>query len=57
MSANRLELKERELEGTLVIDVVGELTTGGGHEILLEKVRGQLEAGQVWRPGDSDVST
>src|SRR5436853_5256140 len=46
MSANRLELKERELQGAVAIDVIGELTIGGGHEILLEKVRGQLEAGR-----------
>lgn len=46
MSANRLELKEREHEGALAIDVIGELTVGGGHEVLLEKVRQQLEAGR-----------
>ena len=46
MSANRLELKERELQGAVAIDVIGELTIGGGHELLLEKVRGQLEAGR-----------
>ncbi|HEV7843054.1 MAG TPA: STAS domain-containing protein [Pyrinomonadaceae bacterium] len=48
MSSNKLELKERELEGAeaVVIDVIGELTTGGGHEVLLEKVRGQIEAGR-----------
>lgn len=46
MSANRLELKEREVEGAVTIDVVGELTIGGGHEILLEKVRQQLDAGR-----------
>jgi anti-sigma B factor antagonist len=46
MSANRLELKERELEGGIAIEVIGELTVGGGHELLLEKVRGQLETGR-----------
>ena len=46
MSTSKLELKERELEGAVAIDVVGELTTGGGHEVLLEKVRKQLEAGR-----------
>ena len=46
MSANRLELRERELEGAAAIDVIGELTVGAGHEALLEKVRGQLETGR-----------
>lgn len=46
MSANKLELKERDVEGALLIDVIGELTIGGGHEILLEKVRKQLDAGR-----------
>src|SRR3954451_8730787 len=46
MSANKLEIKERELEGAVAMDVIGELTIGGGHEILLEKVRRQLEAGR-----------
>jgi anti-sigma B factor antagonist len=46
MSANRLEIKERELEGAVAIDVIGELTVGGGHEILLEKVRKQLDGGR-----------
>jgi anti-sigma B factor antagonist len=45
MSNSKLELKERELEGGVAIDVIGELTTGGGHEVLLEMVRKQLEAG------------
>jgi anti-sigma B factor antagonist len=50
MSGNKLELKERSLEGAasaVAIDVIGELTTGGGHEVLLEKVRGQVEAGRT----------
>jgi anti-sigma B factor antagonist len=48
MSSSKLELRERELEGAeaVAIDVIGELTTGGGHEVLLEKVRGQIEAGR-----------
>lgn len=46
MSTSKLELKERELEGAIAIDVIGELTVGGGHELLLEKVRRQIEAGQ-----------
>jgi anti-sigma B factor antagonist len=29
------------------IDVIGELTVGGGHEVLLETVRKQLEAGRT----------
>lgn len=47
MSNNKLELRERELEsGAVAIDVIGELTVGGGHEVLLETVRKQLEAGR-----------
>jgi anti-sigma B factor antagonist len=46
MSANKLEIGEREREGAVVLDVIGELTIGGGHEILLEKVRKQLESGR-----------
>lgn len=46
MSNGKLELKERELEGAVVIDVIGELTIAGGHEILLETVRKQLEVGR-----------
>ena len=47
MSNSKLELKERELEGAAVaIDVIGELTVGGGHEVLLETVRRQLAAGR-----------
>jgi anti-sigma B factor antagonist len=46
MSNSKLELKERELEGGVAIDVTGELTVGGGHEVLLEVVRKQLEAGR-----------
>jgi anti-sigma B factor antagonist len=45
MSASKLELPLRELEGAAVIDVVGELTVGNSHELLLEKVRKQIEAG------------
>jgi anti-anti-sigma factor len=50
MPTGKLELRERELEGAaasaaVAIDVIGELTTAGGHEILLEKVRRQLESG------------
>lgn len=45
MSASKLELPERELEGAAVIDVVGELTVGNSHELLLEKVRKQIETG------------
>jgi anti-sigma B factor antagonist len=46
MPTSKLELKEREREGAVVIDVIGELAVGGGHELLLEKVRAQLEAGR-----------
>ena len=46
MSANKLELQERKLERAVAIDVIGELTTGGGHEMLLEEVRKQLEDGR-----------
>jgi anti-sigma B factor antagonist len=46
MSANRLELKERELGKASVIDVVGELAVGSGYELLLEKVRKLIEQGR-----------
>jgi len=46
MTANRLEIKEREMEGAVALDVIGELTVGGGHETLLEKVRKLLDAGR-----------
>ena len=46
MPNGKLEIRERELGGGVAIDVVGELTVGGGHELLLEKVRKRLEAGR-----------
>jgi anti-sigma B factor antagonist len=46
MATSKLELKEREVDGAIAIDVIGELTVGGGHELLLEKVRKQIEAGR-----------
>lgn len=46
MTTKQLEITERELEGAVAIDVIGELTVAGGHEILLEKVHQQLEAGR-----------
>lgn len=46
MSASKLELPLRELEGAVVIDIVGELTVGNTQELLLEKVRTQIEAGR-----------
>lgn len=46
MSANKLELQERELSGASAIDVVGELTIGSSRELLLEKVRQQIAAGR-----------
>ena len=49
MSNSKLELRERELPqlpGAVALDVIGELTTSGGHERLLETVRRQLLAGR-----------
>ena len=46
MPNGKLLITERELEGWVALDVAGELTVGGGHEILLERVRQQLEAGR-----------
>ena len=46
MSTNKLQLIERELNGALVIDIVGELTAGSGTETLLNVVRKSLEAGR-----------
>lgn len=46
MTTNKLELKERELQGALVIDVRGELTVGSGTETLLNLVRKSLDAGR-----------
>jgi anti-sigma B factor antagonist len=47
MPDSKLELKERDLGGTTIaIDVIGELTVRGGHEILFETVRKQLAAGR-----------
>lgn len=42
----KFELRERELDGAHVIDVVGELTVGAGTETLLEVVRKSLEMGR-----------
>jgi anti-sigma B factor antagonist len=44
MTTKRLEITARELEGAVAIDVIGELTVGSGHEVLLEVVRQQIEA-------------
>ena len=46
MSNGKLVLAERELSGAIAIDVIGELTVGAGHELLLESVRKQIEAGR-----------
>jgi anti-sigma B factor antagonist len=46
MTAKKLELKERELDGALVIDVVGELTVGSGTETLLDVVRKTVADGR-----------
>jgi anti-sigma B factor antagonist len=45
MSANKLEITERELEGAVAIDVAGELTVGSAKEFLLERVRKHIEGG------------
>jgi len=46
MPNGKLEIRERELEGGVALDVAGELTVAGGHELLLTKVHGQLDAGR-----------
>ncbi|HJU53284.1 MAG TPA: STAS domain-containing protein [Pyrinomonadaceae bacterium] len=46
MPNGKLEITERELEGAVALDVSGELTVAGGHEILLKHVHQQLEAGR-----------
>ena len=46
MSSNRLELKEREIDGAVAIDVIGELTVGTGHDRLLDEVRKHIESGR-----------
>ncbi|MBV9957780.1 MAG: STAS domain-containing protein [Acidobacteria bacterium] len=47
MSTSKLELVERELPGTVVIDIVGELTVGSGTERLLDVVRRLVAAGRT----------
>ena len=46
MPNGKLEITERELDGAVALDIGGELTVAGGHEILLDKVHRQLEAGR-----------
>src|SRR5918911_1288224 len=46
MSTNKLELAERETDGALVIEIIGELTVGSGTERLLERVRERITAGR-----------
>ena len=46
MSASKLEINERELKGAIVIDIIGELAVGSQHELLLDKVREQINAGR-----------
>lgn len=46
MTAKKLELKERELDGALAIDVIGELTVGSGTETLLDVVRKTVADGR-----------
>lgn len=45
MSTKKLDFVESEADGATVIAVVGELTVGGGTELLLERVRARLAAG------------
>jgi anti-sigma B factor antagonist len=47
MSTSKLELVEREMQGAMVIDVVGELTVGSGTERLLETVRRLVSSGRT----------
>ena len=46
MPNGKLEIAERELEGAVALDVSGELTVSGGHEMLLARVHEQLDAGR-----------
>lgn len=45
MTAGKLQISERELEGAIVFDIIGELAVGSPHELLLEKVRERINAG------------
>ena len=46
MSMKKFDLAEREVDGTAVIDIIGELTMGGGTDVILEKVQGKIAAGE-----------
>ena len=46
MSMKRFELAEREVKGTPVIDIIGELTMGGGTDVILERVQGKIATGE-----------
>lgn len=46
MPNGKLEIRVRELEGAVALDVIGELTVAGGHELLLNEVHKQVEAGR-----------
>lgn len=46
MSMKKFDLAEREVKGVPVIDIVGELTMGGGTDVILEKVQGKIAAGE-----------
>jgi anti-sigma B factor antagonist len=45
MSANKLEISEREVGEGIVMDLAGELTVGGTTDHLLDKVRARIESG------------
>ena len=46
MTTNKLELGEREVKGSAVIDIIGELTVGSDKERLLNAVRKNIETGR-----------
>jgi anti-anti-sigma factor len=46
MTINKLELGERVVKESVVIDIIGELSVGSDKERLLEAVRKNIEAGR-----------
>jgi anti-anti-sigma factor len=46
MTINKLELGERVVKESVVIDIIGELSVGSDKERLLETVRKNIEAGR-----------
>ncbi len=46
MSTRRLELVEREREGAIVVEIVGDLTAANSNERVLETVRKNVNAGR-----------